>query len=109
MIDHVTNAETADATWKSLYRVGGTAALIAGVIFRRNLGPEIWLISGHAPPVTVIDWFTLLQNNKLLGLSLLNLFDIVDYALVGLMFLPSTLPSDEPMKVTWQSLRPLAS
>jgi len=86
-MNQVTDAETADSTWKSLYRVGGAAALIAGVIFRRNLGPEISLISGHAPPVTVIDWFTLLQNNKLLGLFLLNLFDIVDYALVGLMFL----------------------
>jgi len=80
-------AETSDSLWKSLYRVGGAAALIAGVIFRRNLGPEISLFSGHVPPSTVIDWFTLLQNNRLLGLSLLNLFDIVDYALVGLMFL----------------------
>ena len=61
--------------------------MTAGIIFRRNLGPEISLISGHTPPSTVIDWFTLLQNNRLLGLSLLNLFDIVDYALVGLMFL----------------------
>jgi len=81
------NAEIADPAWKSLYRVGGTAALIAGVIFRRNLGAEISLFSAHAPPSTVIDWFTLLQNNRLLGLSYLNIFDIVDYALVGLMFL----------------------
>jgi len=86
-MNQVADAKTADSAWKSLYTVGGAAALIAGVIFRRNLGPEISLFSGHAPPSTVIDWFTLLQNNKLLGLSLLNLFDIVDYALVGLMFL----------------------
>jgi len=81
------NALTPDSTWKSLYRIGGAAALTAGIIFRRNLGPEISLISGHTPPSTTTDWFTLLQNNRLLGLSLLNLFDIVDYALVGLMFL----------------------
>ncbi len=85
--NQVTNAETADSAWKSLYRVGGVAALIAGVIFRRNLGPEISLFSAQKQPDTIIDWFTLLQNNRILGLSYLNLFDIVDYALVGLMFL----------------------
>jgi len=87
MMSQVTNAETTDSVWKSLYRVGGTAALIAAVIFRRNLGAEISLFSKHAPPGTIIDWFTLLQNNRFLGLSYLNLFDIADYALVGLMFL----------------------
>jgi len=87
MTNQVTNTETADSDWKSLYRVGGVAALIAGVIFRRNLGAEISLFSAQKQPDTIIDWFTLLQNNRLLGLSYLNLFDIVDYALVGLMFL----------------------
>ena len=86
-MNQVTNAQTSDSDWKSLYRVGGVAALIAGVIFRRNLGPEISLLSAQKQPDTIIDWFTLLQNNRLLGLSYLNLFDIVDYALVGLMFL----------------------
>lgn len=86
-MNQVTDAETADSAWKSLYRVGGVAALVAGVIFRRNLGPEVSLFSVQKPPDAVVDWFALLQNNKLLGLSYLNLFDIVDYALVGLMFL----------------------
>jgi len=81
------NALTPDPTWKSLYRIGGAAALTAGIIFRRNLGAEISLVSGHTPPSTAIDWFTLLQNNRLLGLSYLNIFDIVNCALVGLMFL----------------------
>jgi hypothetical protein len=76
-----------DSHWKSLYRVGGVAALIAGVIFRRNLGVEISLFSAQKQPDTMNDWFTLLQNNRLLGLSYLNLFDLVNYALVGLMFL----------------------
>jgi hypothetical protein len=87
MTNQVTNAETSGSDWKSLYRVGGAAALIAGVLFRRNLGPEISLFSTQKQPDTIIDWFTLLQNNRLLGLSYLNLFDIVDYALVSLMFL----------------------
>jgi hypothetical protein len=87
MMNQVTNAETSDSEWKSLYRVGGMAALIAGVLFRRNLAAEIELLSQHTPPVTVGNWFALLQSNRLLGLAFLNIFDIVDYALVGLMFL----------------------
>ena len=87
MTNQFTNADTSDSDWKSLYRVGGVAALIAGVIFRRNLGPEISLFSAQKQPNTIVDWFTLLQNSRLLGLSYLNLFDILDYALVGLMLL----------------------
>ena len=52
-MDQVTNAETSDLGWKSLYRVGGLAALIAGVLFRRNIAAEIGLFSQHTPPVTV--------------------------------------------------------
>jgi len=81
------NSETVDSSWNNLYRIGGVAALIAALLFRRNLGPEITLFTGQAPPSTVVGWFTILQNNSLLGLSLLNVFDIVNYALVGLMFL----------------------
>jgi hypothetical protein len=67
--------------------VGGVAALIAGVLFRRNLAAEIGLFSRHKSPGTVSNWFALLQSNRLLGLAYLNIFDIVNYALVGLMFL----------------------
>ena len=83
----ITNAETSDTDWKSLFRVGGVAALIAGILFRRNIAAEIGLFSKYPSPITVDDWFALLQNNRLLGLSYLNIFDIVNYALVGLMFL----------------------
>ncbi len=89
------NSETEDAAWKGLFRVGGVAALIAGLVFRRNLGAELMLLRSidiinvgpTTPPGTVMDWFALLQNNPLFGLTLLNLFDMVNYALVGLMFL----------------------
>jgi hypothetical protein len=83
----LTNAETSDSGWKSLYRVGGVAALIAGILFRRNIAAEIGLFSHYTPPVTVSNWFALLQSNRLLGLAFLNIFDLVNYALVGLMFL----------------------
>lgn len=83
----VAETGTSGASWKDLFMVGGAAALVAGLVFRRNLGPEAYLITGQATPVSAIDWFTLLQDNRLLGLVMLNLFDVVDYALIGLMFI----------------------
>jgi hypothetical protein len=82
-----TNITTVDLGFKSLYLAGGMAAIVAGLVFRRNLGPEASIITARTPPAAAIDWFTLLQDNRLLGLTFLNIFDIVDYALVGLMFL----------------------
>jgi hypothetical protein len=87
MMNQVANTIPLDSGWKSLYRVGGVAALIAGVLFRRNIAAEIGLFSKHPSPATVSNWFALLQSNRSLGLSYLNIFDLVNYALVGLMFL----------------------
>lgn len=78
---------TADSGWQSLYRIGGVAALLAGILFRRNIAAEIGLFSSHPAPVAVSEWFALLQSNRFLGLAYLNLFDLVNYVLVGLMFL----------------------
>jgi hypothetical protein len=72
---------------KKLYRLGAVAALVAALVFRRNLGAaEIPLLLGQSPPDTVVGWFVLLQSNPLLGLSFLNVFDLINYALVGITF-----------------------
>jgi hypothetical protein len=81
------NGETPEAGWEGLYRAGGVAALVAGIIFRRNLGAEIALFSAQKQPEAVNDWYRLLQENRLLGLAYLNIFDLVNYALVGVMYL----------------------
>jgi hypothetical protein len=78
--------------WQWLYRIGGVAILIAVVVFRRHFGAELTLLMDMGvidlkPPSSALDWFTLLQANRFLGLLLLDLFDIVNYLLVGLMFL----------------------
>lgn len=85
----VTDADNVDISYRGLYIIGGAAALIAGLVFRRNLGvAEIGqLVYGQAPPDTVVGWFTLLHDDRLLGLAMLNVFDIIDFALLGLMFL----------------------
>ena len=69
--------ETVDPNWQGLYRVGGVAALLAGILFRRNLSAEIGLFSQIESPVAVGDWFELLQSHRLLGLAyLLSLIHI---------------------------------
>jgi len=78
-----------------LLRLGGIAALLAGLLFRRNLSAELSLLKGFGlitagpttPPTTTPEWFALLQSNPLIGLTWLNVFDLVNYALVGVMFL----------------------
>jgi hypothetical protein len=88
-------SEIEDFAWKGLFRFGGIAALLAGLLFRRNLGAELSLLKESGlitagpttPPATVPAWFTLLQSDPLVGLTWLNGFDLVNYALVGVMFL----------------------
>lgn len=65
------------------------------LIFRRWLGEEFLFLRAigtircgpRTIPSSVIDWFTLLHTNPLVVLTLLNVFDIVNYLLVGLIFL----------------------
>jgi len=88
-------AENATGNMKTLYQVGGVAALVAALLFRRNLAAEYLLLRSiggfrtgpAALPVSALDWFSVLHNYRLIGLTLLNLFDIVNYGLVALIFL----------------------
>ncbi|NMB86734.1 MAG: DUF4386 family protein [Chloroflexi bacterium] len=73
--------------WEALYRAGGVAALVAGVIFRRNIGAEVDLFTAYSFPTTVSQWFELLHDSPLAGVAFLGFFDVVDYLLVGVMFL----------------------
>ncbi len=82
------DSEADNSSWKNLYKIGAAASLVAALIFRRNLGvAEIPLFTGISLPGNVDGWFTLLHSNPVLGLTLLNFFDIANYALVGIMFL----------------------
>jgi hypothetical protein len=75
-------------TWRGLFGAGGIAALLAAILFRRNIGAEVSLFTGAAAiPHSAADWYALLQSNPFVGLSFLAAFDLIDYALVGLIFL----------------------
>ncbi len=80
-LNQITGAETAD--WKNLYKIGGAAALLSAVFFPVQIG--VFIV--YPPPDTVIGWFTLLQNNKLLGLLDLDLLLVADEALAIIIFL----------------------
>jgi hypothetical protein len=69
--------------WKSLFRIGGVAALIQVLL----MPIQIIIFVAWPPPSTVIDWFTLFEKNWLLGLLSLDLLYIVDNALLGLIYL----------------------
>ena len=93
-MDDRSYSNRSEGGWKALYITGGIAALAAVFVFRRNWGVELMTFSGFGIfdvpetwPVTALEWFELLQNDSNIGLSLLGLYDLIEYALVGLIFL----------------------
>ncbi len=90
----VSDASVPNAAWKALFLAGAIAALVAVLFFRRNCGAELTQFNGiglfnvpETPPTTALELFSLLQKDRFVGLALLDLFDLVNYALVGLIFL----------------------
>jgi len=78
-----TDAGIADSNWKSLYKFGGATAL-AVLVF---IPIQMIVFFAWPPPSTVTGWFTLFQNNAFVGLLDMDLLLIVDYALMGMVFL----------------------
>jgi len=86
--------EKTENGWKWLYLVGGAAALIAVVIFRRNFSAEMVQFKGFGLfdmpdvlPNRAVEWFALLQEKPFTGLILLDIVDLINYGLLGLTFL----------------------
>jgi hypothetical protein len=81
--NQATDAEIEDLPWKSLYKVGGTVALI--VVLVALLDIIITFFPGGATgsgTLTVIDWLMLFQDNWFLGLRNLGLFNVITTALM---------------------------
>jgi hypothetical protein len=105
-VNQISESRAAGSASKYLYKVGAIAALMAAVLFRRNMDAEYLLLRGvgiiHTGPTiapsTVVEWFALLNQNKLLGLTLLNIFDLVNYALLGLIFLATVAALQQTRK-----------
>lgn len=93
-MDNSISVEPKESAWKALYITGGVAALAAVIVFRRFFAVELMTFNGFGvfevppnEPATALEWFTLLEGNKLVGLILLGIVDLINYALVGLIFL----------------------
>jgi hypothetical protein len=73
-----------DSTWKSLYRIGAAAPLIAVAFY---LSQFLIVFSRETYPTTPASWFELFQRSEVLGLFFLNALDVISIALLGCMFL----------------------
>jgi len=76
--------KTADPTWKTLYKIGGAAPLIALAFY---LSQFLIILFGEPYPTTTEGWFNLFQRSKILGLLYLNALDMASITLFSLMFL----------------------
>ncbi|HBA92793.1 MAG TPA: hypothetical protein DCZ08_13975, partial [Anaerolineaceae bacterium] len=61
--------ENDNSSWKSLYKMGGFAALLSLVFFPIQIA--VYLI--NPPPDTVVGWFNLFNERPLIGLLDLDL------------------------------------
>jgi hypothetical protein len=73
-----------NAKWKTLYRAGAVAPLLAlfFYLFEFSL-----LFLGEPYPTNTEGWYALVQRSKLLSLWYLNALDILSFVLLGIMFL----------------------
>lgn len=94
-MNQTTTDGTIDPAWKGLCTAGGVAALVAALVFRRNIGAEVMLLrllgvlqtGPTVEPVSAAGWFELFQSDPLVALTLFGLFDLVNYFLVALIYL----------------------
>jgi hypothetical protein len=76
--------ETTDTNWKSLYTLGGVASLI---LLAYSLATMLILVAIGGQPETAQEGFTMLQNNRLVGLLRLDVLSIFVMPLYYLLFL----------------------
>ena len=72
-----------DSAWRSLYKIGGAAALLVALF----VPIQIIVFIIEPPPETVIGWFTLFQDNWLLGLLDMDLLLLIDQVASGILLL----------------------
>jgi hypothetical protein len=103
----VANTETADNNWNNLYKLGGAAALL--IVLTALIEIIVtFLPGGYTTTETVIDWFTLLQDNWFLGLRNLGLLNIVMTAL-GIPMLFALYAAHRRVNPTYAALAMIVS
>jgi hypothetical protein len=84
---NTSGAETTDSSWNGLYRIGAAAAFLCALIYLITLAVYVPANRAGPPPATVLEWFTLFQNQPVTGLFFLGLADVVIMILWGPMTL----------------------
>jgi len=98
MPNQITSTETTDSRWSRFYKIGGAAAMVAGMLLLIGM---ISLIASVLQPNTTNSWLSLFQNWLIVIFKLhaefsgtqadllhgLNLLDIVILSLVGMLCL----------------------
>jgi hypothetical protein len=77
------SANTPDAAWAPLCRIGGVAALAAVVL---TLG-DVIVLAAFPPPGTIREWFALFQTNPFIALLDFWGLEVPMYAMYALVFL----------------------
>jgi len=93
----------AATSWKSLCKLGGIAALI---LLAYSLVTMVILIAIGGQPQTAQEGFTLLQNNRLVGLLRLDVLAILVMPLYYLLFLSLSTPSSRKRMALMPRLPP---
>jgi hypothetical protein len=83
MLTQVANTETTDRAYKSLYKLGGVAAIIVTVLTL----VEVVIFTFYPQPGTISGWFMLFQSNRLIGLMDFWGLEVPMYVMFTLVFL----------------------
>ena len=83
MMNQVTDAQIADPACRSLYKLGGAAALIVVVLTLS----EVIGLTFYPQPTTVSDWFMLFQSNRIIGLLDFWGLEVPMYVMFAMVFL----------------------
>jgi hypothetical protein len=82
-----TSPEAAGNNWNSLYRIGGSAALICALMYIITLIVYVPANLASPPPATVLEWFAVFEDSPITGLFFLGLGDVIIMLLWGPMVL----------------------
>jgi hypothetical protein len=82
--NHISNADVIDSSWNSLFKIGGMAAIIAGLCFIVTM--FLVFILG-AEPITAEEYFEILNNNRIVGLLRLDFTSVIGVTLYYPMFI----------------------
>ena len=82
-LNHSTDTKIEDSSWKNVCIIGGVAALISVVC---SLITMIVIITIGGEPSTANEYFTLLNNNRIVGLLRMDFASVINLSSYYLMF-----------------------